>query len=84
LTTVEAAVAGVDRCRDVGSDSVPELYKRYVADRNGRAFVPVLEHNLVDMAATVLIYLELARDFPGEFDVPVEFEGVSQGELFEK
>lgn len=82
LGTVEAALAGVDRRRDVGSQSVPELYKRYVADGNGRVLVPVLEHNLIDTAATALIYLELARRFPDEFEAPVELEEVRQRELF--
>lgn len=84
LATVEAALAGVDRHRDVGSQSVPELYKRYVADGNGRVLVPVLEHNLIDTAATALIYLELARRFPDELDEPVKLEEVDQGGLFEE
>jgi uncharacterized protein YprB with RNaseH-like and TPR domain len=84
LATVEAVLAGVNRRRDVGSDSVPELYKRYVGDGNGRVLLPVLEHNLVDTVATVLIYLELARRFPDEFEVSVELEEVAQRELFEE
>lgn len=82
LSTVEAALAGVDRRRDVGSDSVPELYKRYVADGNGRVLVPVLEHNLVDTAATALIYLELARRFPEEFERFGDVSVDNQGDLF--
>jgi uncharacterized protein YprB with RNaseH-like and TPR domain len=82
LATVEAALAGVDRRRDVGSQSIPELYKRYVADGNGRVLVPVLEHNLIDTAATALIYLELARRFPDEFEALVELGVDGQGELF--
>jgi uncharacterized protein YprB with RNaseH-like and TPR domain len=67
LSTVEAVLAGIDRRRDVGSDSIPELYKSYVASGNGRVLAPVLEHNLIDTAATVLIYLELARRLPEDF-----------------
>ncbi len=82
LSTVEAALAGVDRRRDIGSDSVPELYKRYVADPNGRVLVPVLEHNLIDMAATVLIYLELARLFPEDFAGISDITVDNQEDLF--
>jgi uncharacterized protein YprB with RNaseH-like and TPR domain len=82
LSTVEAALAGIDRRRDVGSDSIPELYKRYVAGGNGRVLVPVLEHNLVDMAATALIYLELVRRFPEDFAGIGETTVDNQGDLF--
>jgi hypothetical protein len=44
--------------------------------------VPVLEHNLIDTAATALIYLELARRFPDEFEALVELGVDGQGELF--
>jgi uncharacterized protein YprB with RNaseH-like and TPR domain len=82
LATVEAALAGVDRRRDVGSQSVPELYKRYVADGNGRVLVPVLEHNLIDTAATALIYMELARRFPEDFAGIGEITADKQEDLF--
>jgi uncharacterized protein YprB with RNaseH-like and TPR domain len=86
LSTVEAALAGVNRRRDVGSDSIPELYKRYVTSGNGRVLVPVLEHNLMDTVATALIYLELARRFPEDFagigDITVDNqEGLFNGTM---
>lgn len=82
LSTVEAELAGVDRRCDVGSDSIPELYKHYVASGNGRVLVPVLEHNLVDTAATALIYLELARRFPDDFAVIGDVTVDNQRNLF--
>lgn len=70
LQTVEENLLGFERLDDLPSSEVPRMYNLFSQTGDGRPLLPVLEHNLIDVAATILLLLKLAGEFPDEFAVP--------------
>ncbi|MCP4230374.1 MAG: ribonuclease H-like domain-containing protein [bacterium] len=70
LRTVEEGLLGFVRDRDLPSAEVPRMYNVYSQTGDGRPLVPVLEHNLIDVAATLALLVKLAGEFPDEFTIP--------------
>ncbi len=68
LAEAERYVLGVARPHDVASSQVPELYERAARASDARPLLPVLRHNLYDLAAMALLYLRMAREIPTAFD----------------
>ena len=61
LGTIEAAILGHARARDVPSWMIPELYFRYVRGENARSMARVFEHNLHDVLSLVAVTCRLGR-----------------------
>jgi uncharacterized protein YprB with RNaseH-like and TPR domain len=72
LHTVEENLLGFVRERDLPSAEVPRMYNVYSQTGDGRPLIPVLEHNLIDVAATLALLVKLAGEFPDEFTIPDE------------
>jgi uncharacterized protein YprB with RNaseH-like and TPR domain len=72
LQTVEENLLGFTRENDLPSSEVPRMYNLFSQTGDGRPLLPVLEHNLIDVAATILLLLKLAGEFPEEFAMPEE------------
>jgi hypothetical protein len=79
LQTVEENLLGFKRSDDLPSSEVPRMYNLFSQTGDGRPLLPVLEHNLIDVAATVSLLLKLAGEFPDEFIIPEE--DVSGGQV---
>ncbi len=70
LRTVEENLLEFTRADDLPSSEVPRMYNLFSQTGDGRPLLPVLEHNLIDIAATVALLLKLAQEFPDEFLIP--------------
>ncbi len=75
LHTVEENLLGFARDDDLPSSEVPRMYNLFSQTGDGRPLLPVLEHNLIDIAATASLLLKLAGEFPEEFIIPEEDTG---------
>jgi uncharacterized protein YprB with RNaseH-like and TPR domain len=65
LGTLEAAVLGHQRTRDVPSWMIPELYFRYVRGGEAEPMAVVFEHNLHDVLSLVALACRLGRLLDG-------------------
>lgn len=61
LLTVEAHLFGVVREDDVEGHEVPDLYYRYVQEREEAAILPVLRHNALDLRSQAWLFEWAAR-----------------------
>ena len=67
LGDAERWLAGLARPDDIPSARVPELYVRALQAGDPRPLVPILKHNLYDLAGTALVYLRAATEHPAAF-----------------
>lgn len=85
LTSLERHILGVARTGDVPGSVIPELYARYLADRDARRLLPVFYHNAQDLLALLALSsraaLTYARPFDGHVEHGVDF--VSLGKAYE-
>lgn len=72
LGTLERAVLGHSRDRDVPSWMIPELYFRYVRGGAPEPLVGVFEHNLHDVLSLVALTCRLGRLLDGPSGIPAE------------
>lgn len=70
LARAEEFILGVARPEDMASSEVPALYERAILAGDARPLVPILRHNAYDLAATTLIYQEVAAQFPQDLQAP--------------
>ena len=64
LAEAERYILGLARPDDLPSSQVPELYERAIQAGDARPLIPVLRHNLYDLAALVLLYLKVSAELP--------------------
>ena len=68
LAEAEQYILGLQRPPDVLSSQVPELYERFVKVGDARPLEPILQHNLYDLAATLLLSLKMQEYIRGELE----------------
>jgi len=74
LGEAERYLLGVARPDDLPSSEVPTMYELSVQAGDARPLLPVLRHNLYDLAATALLYIKIAQDHAAAFAAPAEEE----------
>lgn len=74
LGEAERYLLGVARPDDLPSSEVPAMYELSVQSGDARPLLPILRHNLYDLAATALLYLKIAREQPAAFAAAEEEE----------
>jgi len=80
LADAERYILGLARPADISSAQVPELYERAVRAGDARPLVPLLRHNLYDLAGLTLLYLKIARDDPAWLEVEPAAPAPTPGE----
>jgi uncharacterized protein len=87
LGTLEGAVLGHQRMRDVPSWMIPELYFRYVRGGEPEMMAAVFEHNLHDVLSLVTLACHLGHLIDGPDDADGQSHGVrdlyAAGRIFE-
>ncbi len=61
LTTLERCILGRERFGDVPGCDIPDLFHHFVRTGNARPLRPILEHNRLDLLATLELLLRLGE-----------------------
>lgn len=77
LGALEAAIFRIERPLDVPSALIPELYFRFLRDRDPRPLVPILAHNQLDITTLVVLLTRLVQltTLPPEHHVHSDLRG---------
>lgn len=73
LSTVEAHLFGAAREEDVAGHEVPDLYYRYMQEKEEAIILPVLRHNAIDLRSLAWLFEWTARG-PGRWEAGAEEE----------
>jgi uncharacterized protein len=72
LSSLEAALLGVERGSDVPGWMIPGIYFNYLQNRDARPLGPVFEHNRQDLLSLATLATRLVRQFSDPFHPEVE------------
>ena len=83
LQTLEAALLGVRRVRDVPGQEIPQIYFRYIRGRGAGSLGRVLQHNYVDVLSLAAL-LSRALDWVGGAEPDDPHDAYSLGRVLER
>ncbi|MDQ3856339.1 MAG: ribonuclease H-like domain-containing protein [Chloroflexota bacterium] len=85
LTALERGILGIARPGDVPGARIPEIYYRYLSEKDPRPLLPVFEHNTNDLLTLLAITAEAGRrhadPFAGRVTSGLDF--LSLGRVYE-
>ncbi|AZR73359.1 hypothetical protein BBF96_08165 [Anoxybacter fermentans] len=84
LGSLEEAVLGFYRTNDIPGALVPELFFRYLEEKDGRILIPVFQHNHWDILSLVTLMTNLIQAYLRPYEVLDEPEDLfSAGKVYE-
>lgn len=85
LSSLEVNILGEERTDDIPGAMIPEVYFKYLQDRNATEIVKVVKHNQLDILSMVSLLVRMTTMLENPLaEVYCEHEIMGMGRIFEK